>query len=163
MARRRIGRGIFALTVAVTALPVPVPLVPVATGVVLVLRAVIAGGIGRIASVIVTIIRRGLGVGRRVGTASAGGCVAVVPGIVVPGLRQAVISLLDAQVVPGLGGSVNPASRMSAWVTSCDAICQRSGSRSPRRVWCFSAHAITTRAIAVSIRWASVSAIQRGE
>ena len=61
------------------------------------------------------------------------------------------------------GGRVKPASRSSAWLTSWDAICQRSGSRSPRRVWCLSAHAMTTRAIAVSMRREAVSATQRGE
>ena len=58
---------------------------------------------------------------------------------------------------------MNPASRSSPWVTSCEAYCQRSGSRSPRRVWCFKAQAMTTRAIAVSMRCESVSATQRGE
>ena len=58
---------------------------------------------------------------------------------------------------------MKPASRSIAWVTSCEARCQRSGSRSPLRVWCLSAQASTTRAIAVSIKCACASAIHWGE
>ena len=61
------------------------------------------------------------------------------------------------------GGSLKPASRSRPWVTSWEACCQRPGSRSPRRVWCLSAQASTTRAIAVLMRSASVFATQSGE
>ena len=98
MTWRRVGRAIITLAVAVLALAVPVPCVRVATAAVRVLALPVVGGTGRVAGVIVIAVRQGLGVGGSTG--GAGGCGAVVPGIGVLGRRQAVVGLLDAQVVP---------------------------------------------------------------
>jgi len=160
VAWRGIARTLVVVVVAVLALAVAL-----AVAVLVPTVAVVGGGISLVIGVLVIAVRRGLAGGRILGADGIGGCAAVVTGIAVLGL-EAVVGLLDGEAVPRLGvrrGSVKPASRMSAWVTSCEAICQRSGSRSPRRVWCFKAQAITTRAIAVSMRCESVSATQRGE
>ena len=167
VAGRRIGRTLVAFVVAVPALAVAVVVVSVlaaglGVAVVVLTVAVVGGGIGLVVGVPVIAVGRRLAGGRSAG-GGIGGCVAVVAGIAVLGLEAVACSTVSPSHASASGGSVKPASRMSAWVTSCEAICQRSGSRSPRRVWCFNAQAITTRAIAVSMRCESVSATQRGE
>ena len=108
-----------------------------------------AGGIGA---------RRCVGAGVRI--------LAVAIPVVGVRLRQAVIGLFDADAVPGLGVGREGEPRVPQQPVGDQlggALPARRVARGPRRVWCLSAQARTTLAIAVSMKWASVSAIHRGE
>ena len=78
------------------------------------------------------------------------------------GRRSYTCSALSPSHASASGGRVNPSARSSPWVTSWEALCQRSWSRSPRRVWCLSPQASTTRASAVWMSSAPVSSTHSG-
>ena len=135
MARRSIGRTVVVLAVIVR--------IALALSATVIRRAgviVIAGAVGRIGRVVGRIVIAIAGTGWPAAAAPipppAGGESRSPPDSSSwgSGRRSYASSTLTPSNASASGGRVKPASRMSAWVTSCEASCQRSGSPS-RSCW----------------------------